>query len=838
MKKTLILLFTLLILPTITSAAPADDFVITVKTDNSGTSADNQFTIPTFNGVTYNYNVDCDDDGNDEATGVSGDYTCDYSGLGGAGTYTIRIEDNVGDGTGFTQIYFNNTGDKDKLLSIDQWGTGIWQSFESAFYGASIMNASTPDVPNLSNVINTTDMFRNASNFNQDIGGWNTGSITSFEFMFRGASSFNQDIGGWNTDLVTDMGEMFRGASSFDQDIREWNTLLVTDMREMFREATSFNQDIGEWDTDAVTNMGGMFNGASSFNQDIGGWNTLLVANMNGMFANASNFNQDIGEWDTNLVTDMPFMFFGATDFNQDIGEWDTDLVTDMAFMFTNASSFNQNLSSWDVGSLSDANGMFANITLSTTNYDALLTGWNLQTLNNGVVFGGGNSTYCAATADRDNMIASDNWNITDGGQDCTIVDTTPPATPVAAPDLETASDSGTSSTDNRTSDTTPSFEVECTEIGAQINVYIDGAETQSLSCPGIGTQSITLSIGLVDGSYDISYTEEDSLGNESAQSPVLSITIDTTLNTPTVQSPTNGAPVTGTADPLTNISLSTPSGAVCTTTSDAAGNWSCPLAPAAVDGETVTVNNSDDAGNTASTNGTIDITAPTNLTVNMVAVTDTTITGTGEIGTTITLGTISCTNTPIIVDTSGIWECLGVSPTPTHGQTITATATDIAGNTSTGSYTIPHLSTSSSRSSRRLSTTQVAALFGSTSETTTAGSQTSTTSNPFGGTQCPANLIITDNMKNGDTNGVFSSYNNGVVTEISILQSHINRLLVDDYGIQAAGPVDIWFRSKTKLGVERLQRKLNQLLAGQITPLDIDGIVGPFTKAAINMSC
>ena len=112
----------------------------------------------------------------------------------------------------------------------------------------------------------------------------------------------------------------------------------------------------------------------------------------------------------------------------------------------------------------------------------------------------------------------------------------------------------------------------------------------------------------------------------------------------------------------------------------------------------------------------------------------------------------------------------------------------------------------------------------------------TPTESNPFGGTQCPSNQLITDNMKNGDTNDVYSSYNKGKVTQISILQAHINRLLQDKY-TQAAGPVDNYFRSKTKQGVERIQRKLNQLLPN-MKPLVIDGIVGPFTKEAINMSC
>ena len=103
-----------------TSAASEDDFVITVKTDNPGTSTNTQFTIPTFGGG-YDYNVDCNDDGTDEATGQTGNYTCDYA---APGIYTIRIKDNTGARTGFPRIYFNNGGDAQKLINIEQWGTG------------------------------------------------------------------------------------------------------------------------------------------------------------------------------------------------------------------------------------------------------------------------------------------------------------------------------------------------------------------------------------------------------------------------------------------------------------------------------------------------------------------------------------------------------------------------------------------------------------------------------------------------------------------------------------------------------------------------------------------
>ena len=72
---------------------------------------------------------------------------------------------------------------------------------------------------------------------------------------------------------------------------------------------------------------------------------------------------------------------------------------------------------------LKDATDMFDGVTLSTANYESLLIGWNAQTLQSGVRFDGGNSNYCSAeaAAARANMIASDGWVITDGGQPCLI---------------------------------------------------------------------------------------------------------------------------------------------------------------------------------------------------------------------------------------------------------------------------------------------------------------------------------------------------------------------------------------------------------------------------------
>ena len=107
-------------------------FITTWKTDNAGTSSNTQITIPTFSGETYNYSVTWEEVWGPSNTGSAGPFTGDATiDFPSSGTYRVSI---LGQ---FPRIYFNNGGDKEKILKIDQWGDNVWLSMESAFDGCT-----------------------------------------------------------------------------------------------------------------------------------------------------------------------------------------------------------------------------------------------------------------------------------------------------------------------------------------------------------------------------------------------------------------------------------------------------------------------------------------------------------------------------------------------------------------------------------------------------------------------------------------------------------------------------------------------------------------------------
>ncbi|WP_346882324.1 BspA family leucine-rich repeat surface protein [uncultured Algibacter sp.] len=397
-----------------TSLFAQTGFTAIWDTQEMGSSGDDQITIPTNPAFTYNYTVDWGDGSLEN--NITGNITHTYASMG---TYTVEI---TGD---FPAIYFNNTGDKAKIIEILKWGNISWQSMENAFFGCENLNFDAIDAPDLSGVTSLKNMFLScqvfngivnswnistitdisgmfsrtsfnrpvanwntsavtnmsrtfsSSRFNEPLDGWNTNAVTNMSQMFSSATAFNQNINSWRVNNVTNMSGMFGTAINYNQPLDNWDVGNVTDMSSMFADARKFNQNIDNWNTENVTNMQGMFDGNTNtdFNQPLNSWNVSNVENMSNMFVYCRNFNQPLDKWNVSKVTDMSHMFERANSFNQPIGNWNVSNVTDMSKMFFQCASFNQPLNQWNVGNVTDMNEMFNSCILFNQPLDL----WNVS---------------------------------------------------------------------------------------------------------------------------------------------------------------------------------------------------------------------------------------------------------------------------------------------------------------------------------------------------------------------------------------------------------------------------------------------------------------------------
>ncbi len=174
--------------------------------------------------------------------------------------------------------------------------------------------------------------------------------------------------------------------------------------------------------------------------------------------------------------------------------------------------------------------------------------------------------------------------------------------------------------------------------------------------------------------------------------------------------------------------------------------------------------------------------------------------------------------DTPQTVTVTGVDDDLVQTDTASITASINAAASAdeydaVADQAHIVTLTDDDATTSTSKgSSRRVSKEKLAEIFGTP------------VSEELGkGEQCPSSQILNQNMKVGDRNGSFSSWENETITEVKILQAHMNRL-----GF-ASGKVDGILGPITDGAIKRMQAYLGTTQ---------DGYVGPITRSLINNSC
>ncbi|HHL31352.1 MAG TPA: BspA family leucine-rich repeat surface protein, partial [Oceanospirillales bacterium] len=316
-------------------------------------------------------------------TAITGDFVCDYSQSPPAETYTLRVKDNSGNGTGFPQFSARVAGyadNQDKLSYVRQWGTGKWRSMENAFKDAQNLMFYTEDEPDFSQLSSLAGMFLNAPNANPDTSLWDVSTVTDMSNMFSGTGSSYIELGNWDVSAVTNMSGMFRFATFVDPGIRNFDVSSVEDMSYMFAGAQQLAGNLfADWNVSSVTNMAYMFADTSIDNLDLSHWGVFRVQNMQGMFKNTQLENAIIAGWDVSVVTDFSHMFESSNMDLTAVNNWNVAAATNMASMFKSSAISQADFRQWDVSHVTDMSAMFA----FTDMINLYVDSWNVSAVVN-----------------------------------------------------------------------------------------------------------------------------------------------------------------------------------------------------------------------------------------------------------------------------------------------------------------------------------------------------------------------------------------------------------------------------------------------------------------------
>jgi hypothetical protein len=264
-------------------------------------------------------------------------------------------------------------------------------------------------------------------------------------------------------------------------------------------------------------------------------------------------------------------------------------------------------------------------------------------------------------------------------------IDTTPPVTVTTPPSVATGTNT------NDTNDTTPTITGTCT-AGNTVTAYDNGvAITPTVTCDANGTFSLApVAPGLSEGEHNLTTTETDVAGNESSQSTATTVNVDTTKpTTPTINEPI-GLSISGTGEVGATVTATTPSGATCTAVVKDDGTYMCTLSPVPVDGESISLVQTDISGNTSSTNtptSTIDAIVPTTPGIPTVAGAPFTLDNTPTISGSCTDGDVIVAYVdgnaiePSTICVNGGFDITPTTPLADGEHTIHTVATDPSGN-------------------------------------------------------------------------------------------------------------------------------------------------------------
>lgn len=316
-------------------------------------------------------------------------------------TYVLEIKgqiQRIAMGTGGTNV----NGSVDALLTIEQWGSSMFQSMNSAFSQCSQLTipSTIKDKPNLtkckdmssafrdckkltqvdpngnwdvSNVEYMGQMFASSYLFNDtNLSKWKVSKVKDFgQFLYK-CSAFNANLGDWDVSRCQVFSSMFHGCSKFTgQGLEKWKVGRGIQFRAMFHTCLALNFNPAQWDVSKTNNLSSMFYkcqmlGSGSTTVDFTAWASKVkhVKEFTDMFRDCRYFTgKGVKTWlmdKNNKAVSLSGMFAGCEKFVEDVSLWKVDNVENMSALFDNCKNYDgKGLEKWNVSNVKDMSFMF-----------------------------------------------------------------------------------------------------------------------------------------------------------------------------------------------------------------------------------------------------------------------------------------------------------------------------------------------------------------------------------------------------------------------------------------------------------------------------------------------
>ena len=134
-------------------------------------------------------------------------------------------------------------------VGMENWDVSQLEDADNMFLGASMFEGHLGQW-DVSSLTTANGMFHNALMYDDDLTAWNTSSLLSTSGMFRNTMffGFGSGLNAWTVDQVQDTSYMFYNAINFEDNLTNWELDSVTNVAGMFFGTTALNTSLSGWE--------------------------------------------------------------------------------------------------------------------------------------------------------------------------------------------------------------------------------------------------------------------------------------------------------------------------------------------------------------------------------------------------------------------------------------------------------------------------------------------------------------------------------------------------------------------------------------------------------------